>query len=191
MSLRTDLLGLSIPIQKEMQKLHPPEPKTTVRMVEAVMPQVRDGDILLSREAWHFTNNFIPGYWSHAAIYGQGQVVEAVAPAVQVVDDFRDWAVKKHNWCVLRPMTTEQAEGALAFFWAESQIGKLYDYRFSKNNGLFFCSELVFDAWDMTSRWGEDVFVKRLTFGEWTVTPDDFYNAVKRAKLKLIFEHRD
>jgi uncharacterized protein YycO len=157
-------------------------------MAEKAMETMLDGDILISREAWHFTNLFIPGFWSHAAIYGQGQVVEAVAPKVQIVD-FRDWVIEKHNWCVLRPVGG--INGDKAFQFANLQIGTLYDYRFSKNNGLFFCSELVYDAWDAVSSWGIDVFTKRLTMGEWTVTPDDYYGAAQKAKLLVIHEHRD
>jgi uncharacterized protein YycO len=188
LSLRTAALSLSIPIQKGMQKLHPPEAQTTVAQAQAAMLTMLPGDILLSREAWHFTNMFIPGFWGHAAIYGHGKVVEAVAPCVQVVA-WEDWVTRKHNWCVLRPLSAISGENAFNF--SMQQVGIKYDYRFSKANGLFFCSELAYDAWDATSSWGQDVFTKRKTMGEWTVTPDDFYLAAQESKLNVIHEWRD
>ena len=184
------LLKASIPIQKTMQKLHPPYAQTTVKQAEDVMKSMLPGDILVSREAWHFTNLFIPGFWSHAAIYGNGEVVESVAPAVQVVD-WRDWVIEKHNWAVLRPNQSDNTSGRDAFIYAKTTKGRLYDYRFQNDNSQFFCSELVYDAWETNSLWAQDTFVKRKTFGQWTVTPDDFYNAAKRNKFTLVYEHRD
>lgn len=190
MSLRSRLLGLSVPIQKQMQKLHPPYAQTTVSQAESAMKTMQPGDILLSREAWHFTNLFIPGFWSHAAIYGYGKVVESVAPMVQTVD-WRDWVIEKHNWCVLRPFQPDNTSGRDAFSFANGSLGRFYDYGFQKNNNLFFCSELVYDSWEAHSTWAQGTFVKRKTLGEWTVTPDDFYNAAIRSKLMVIHEHRD
>lgn len=190
MNIRDSLLTASTPIQKAMQKLHPPYAQTTVKKAEEVMHLMLPGDILISREAWHFTNLFIPGFWSHAAIYGYGEVIESVAPAVQKVD-WKDWVIEKHNWCVLRPFEENEANGAFAFEYARQMIGRLYDYEFKKNNSNFFCSELVYDSWQNSSKWTQNVFVKRKTFGQWTVTPDDFYNAALRSKLKVIYEHRD
>jgi uncharacterized protein YycO len=190
MKLRTLILNLSVPIQKQMQKLHPPYPQTTIKMAEDAMLSMQDGDIVLSREAWHFTNYFVPGFWGHAAIYGQGQVVEAVAPSVQVVD-WRDWVMTKHSWCVVRPLQADPSSGRHAFNWAMSKLGALYDYDFSGDNKLFYCSELAFDAWEANSQWAKDAFTRKTTLGEWTVTPEDFYQAAYIGKLKMIHEHRD
>jgi len=173
-----------------MQRLHPPEPQTTVAKAELAMKSMLAGDILLSREKFHFTNMCIGGFWSHAAIYGDGQVVEAVAPCVQLVD-FRDWALQKHYWCVLRPNQKDNTSGRDAFAFAKKQLGYLYDYGFERQNKLYYCSELVFDSWEAHSIWAQEEFLRRKANGDWTVLPEDFYNAAIQDKLKVIFEHRD
>lgn len=187
MSLRATLLRLSIPIQKFLQKLHPPEPETTIAVVSSVYLELEPGDILLSREAWHFTNLFIPGFWSHAAIVSAHSdgVIEAVAPQVRVVN-FADWAIRKHNWCVIRP---NAAGGRFAAENAQGFIGREYDYLFDhQSDKAFFCSELVFLAW--LDSWQS--FDYRRTWGKWTVTPDDFYQAaLKTDKARIIYEHLD
>jgi hypothetical protein len=186
--IRYWLLHLSIPIQKIMQKMHPPEPQTTFSEANFALQRMRQGDILLSREAWHFTNLFIPGYWSHAAIYGYGKVIESVAPSVQEVNFF-DWVLKKHNWCVIR---FDDKDATLAFNRATSAIGSNYDYEFDWGaQRAFYCSRLVYFYLQMTSKKFSETFTLRETFGEPTVTPDDFYNSTKDQKLKLIYEHRD
>lgn len=192
MSLRSILLSLSVPVQKLMQRLHPPEPKTTYREVMDVLAEMQDGDIVLSREAWHFTNLFIPGFWSHAAIYGNKSVVESVAPVVQLVDAV-DWFMRKHNWCVVR-FEADPMVGAAAFTNAMREIDLPYDYFFNwtpVGNKAFYCSRLVYYSLRIASMRFANAFTLRRTFGEPTVTPDDFYNACTSGKLRLVHEHRD
>lgn len=195
MWLRRLLLQWSTPIQKFMQRLHPPEPRTHYSLAVAIQKQLRDGDILLSREAWHFTNLFIPGFWSHAAIVGNhGTVIEAVAPRVQAVD-FIDWVMRKHNWCVLRPMEgmgfPVAEQGQAAFNSALNLVGLPYDYGFDHTNRAFYCSELVYHCWALNSVWANRDFTKRPTMGMVTVVPDDFYRARAEGKLAIIHEHRE
>lgn len=176
MNLRELLLTASIPIQKFMQKIHPPYAQTTVAQAEAVMATLKNGDILLSREAWHFTNYFIPGYWSHAAIYWDGKVVEAVGSGVQIVD-FRDWLIEKHNWIVLRPKINMYPVDVRAF------VGQKYDYLFSNNNKNWYCSELA--------RYCQAANLPLWLVYKKEVYPDDFYKAAINGDLQVVHEHRD
>lgn len=182
MKLRNFLLTLSIPIQKMMQKLHPPYAQTTVAEAEEVMKIMQDGDILLSREKWHFTNMFIGGFYSHAAIYGEGEVIEAVAPKVQVVD-FRDWVIEKHFWCVIRPLKNV-TNGYQVFVKAAEMEGSFYDYLFSFGNKKWYCSEIVREV--QASNLPTFLLSKKSQ-----ILPDDFYVAALNQELRLIAEHRD
>lgn len=182
MMIRDFLLTISIPIQKIMQKLHPPYAMTTVAEAEEAMKTMQDGDILLSREAWHFTNMFIKGFWSHAAIYGKGKVVEAVAPVVQEVD-FRDWVIEKHNWCVLRPYVNDM-DGYTVYLRAKTLVGSMYDYLFKGKNKNWYCSELA--------QWAQSVNLpSKLKLKKNSLLPEHFYIAALNGELRVIHEHRD
>lgn len=182
MMIRNFLLTISIPIQKIMQKIHPPYAQTTVSEAEAAMKMLQDGDILISREKLHFTNMFIKGFWSHAAIYGKGKVVEAVAPQVQVVD-FRDWVIEKHNWCAIRAARNE-VNGTWAYLNAKSLDGSPYDYLFFFKNKNWYCSELVREVL-------KEYLPENLKDPKKTILPEDFYQAAKKGDLIVIKEHRD
>lgn len=176
-SIRNWLLTVSTPIQKLMQRLHPPEPQTTFEDAEQVLSLMLPGDVLLSREKWHFTNLFIPGYWSHAALFGgENEVVEAVAPRVRR-QHFFDWVLRKHSWCVLR--VKESYNGQLAFDYAWSTIKAAYDYNFSLQNDRLYCSEMVWLA------------LNKPFAVDGPCVPQDFYQAMIRGELELIHERRD
>lgn len=191
MNLRSMLLTASIPTQKLMQRIHPPEPLTTVDMALSAERKIREGDILVSREAWHFTNMFIPGFWSHAAIVsGEKKVIEAVAPRVRR-ESFVDWVIRKNFWAVLRPTPWGDVPAKQASLRAMDLVGLDYDYIFDYTNKSFYCSELVYFCYDDTEAAWSHTFTKRDTFGVRTVTPDDFYNSVRSGKMEIIEEHRD
>lgn len=182
--MREFLFWMSTPLQKLMQKLHPPYAQTTVAEAEEILSHMEVGDILVSREKWHFTNLFIPGFWSHCAIYGEGKVIEAVAPYVQVVD-FKDWVIEKHYWCVLR---LPVRDGQRAYVWALKQVGCGYDYQFSSRlkrgmKRLFYCSGLVYKAYREE--------LQRYLGRHKSITPEDFYKLSQRGLLKVVREHRD
>ncbi len=183
--MRDFLLKLSQPIQDVMSKMHPPYAQTTVRQSEHVMEIMQDGDILLSRESWHFTNYFIPGFWSHAAIYGNRNVVEAVKPRVQIVD-FRDWVIEKHNWVVLRPPKLDtKITRASCYELALQQLYKPYDDLFSDKNDAWYCSEIVREVYKQSGLLPKSILEKEIVY------PEHFYKEALLGNLLVVYEHRD
>lgn len=192
--MRRWLLQLSVPIQKLMQKMHPPERMISYKFVKTFTyvdwdANLQDGDVLLSREKWHFTNIFIPGFWSHAAVFASGGVFEAVGEGVGEVDLF-EWLYKKDYVMILRP--TFLGDRARVAMFVLKQKGKPYDFKFSSGIKAWYCSELVYKALSAGAfrRAGSDVFTLRKTFGVSTVTPQDFENAAAKGKFTIIADSR-
>lgn len=146
MRMRNTLLRLSIPIQKWLQKIHQPYPLVKGDFYVRARSLIQPGDILLSRETWHLTNLFIPGFWKHAAIIDTD--CEYVIEAVGDPDGVRrvllaEWILTKDYVVILR--CPESWYGKFAAVRAGHQVGKKYDYIFKTGSKEFFCNELV--AW--------------------------------------------
>lgn len=187
--LRLWLLRLSIPIQKLMQKMHPPEPLIGWDFVAEVTMSIEPGDVLLSRERLHLTNLFIPGFWSHAAIWEGSYVIEAIGSGVRA-SGLQEFLYKKDWVMVLRANFLASTEPVTRFAWF--QVGLPYDYEFGSKVKAWYCSELVFRCLREGAHrvGGPDVFTLRKTFGVRTVTPQDFENAAAKGKFTIIADSR-
>ena len=147
---------------------------------------LRDGDVLLSQKKWAASNFGIPGFWKHATIYKNGYVIEAVGKGVQKVS-LAKWLYTHDYVCVLRPKFCYPDECRAAANLAEVQVGKPYDFEFSPGIQSFYCSELVFWAYDEIMG-NSSPFTLRKTLGVDTVSPQDFYEA--KDKFQLVWEFK-
>lgn len=183
--LRRWLLRASIPIQKTLQKMHPPETLIDANFVADVRGDVDIGDIFLTRQRMHFTNLFIPGFWSHAAMYDGTEVCEAIGNGVQFVA-LEEFLYKK-DWVLhLRPAFSINKPIVRQFLALQS--GKPYDFEFASGVKAWYCSELIHVALKMGNK--RAPFNLRHTFGVPTVTPQDFENAVARGKFIVATDSR-
>lgn len=151
---------------------------------------IAPGDVLLCRSGGEFTNHFIPGFWTHAAIYaGQDIIVEAVSPHVRE-KYLIDFLISKDFVAVLRPVFADEAQRLLAIEYARKQAQDkvAYDYDFEPNESAFYCAELVGQAY-IVAMGGASPFVLKETLGVLTFVPDDFYKA--RDKFKLVWVKND
>ncbi len=190
---RLVILNLLKPVQRIAQRLGNPEPRLSNKFATAVVANLQDGDLLLSRENWKLTNPFVPGFWGHAAVYYQGKIYEAIGDYID--DDGNKgngvrgehpyrWLFQKDSVAHLRVMT-EPGQRAVIGMLAKSQSGKRYDYSFRPSAEAFYCSELFVYGHNIAVP--DNKIIKLDKFGVETSTPQDLYD-LQATHLDLLRE---
>jgi hypothetical protein len=149
-------------------QFRPGKLKKNTAFIPSIKKQLKVLDVLMERTPARATSNFIPGFWTHAAIYvgneedlkfygvwdhplvrphqerikNGANVIEALRSGVEInpVDNFKD----ADTFSTLRikiPLTHEQIQAHLLAAFA--QLGKIYDFSFDIQSGeKIVCSEL-------------------------------------------------
>ena len=106
-----------------------------------VLALLKPGDVLLRKYDHYLGSRFIPGYWSHAAIYiGNDSVIHALG--IGVVEEDILTFMRCDDIAILRQNDTKLID--MSLFRADEQLGKEYDFDFDKSGPeKFYCTELV------------------------------------------------
>jgi hypothetical protein len=170
-------------------------------------PDLRTGDILLTRTEQGALASFIPGFWIHAAIYlrsrqeleaigvheapalaarwlelpvpdhPHGLVLEAMVPRVRIVPV--EICLAADHVAVLRPRLSGAQLGA-AIGAALAHLGKPYDFEFDFTaDRRMVCTELVYRGYH---RRGPVAFDLTKRLGRFTLTGDDIMDAALRTE---------
>jgi uncharacterized protein YycO len=188
--MRKWILDLSVPITKLIGKLHAPFSVKYIngfdyfRVREKIVP----GQIFLSRTRGMFSNNFIPGFFTHAAIcIDSNTICEAVGEGVRA-NDIISFMLSKDYLVLLRPSfaTPEQMQKAADF--ARENIGKPYDYEFQSDLKAFYCSELCFASYKEAMN-GNSPLELRERLGDKTIVPSDIWAA--KDKFSVVYQSEE
>lgn len=158
---------------------HLPVLETTDEEFLELKSLIRDGDSLVSRTDWEFSNLFEAGEWKHAAVYFDGYVYEAVTTGVRksLLEDF--FFRKDHvGLCRCEEFKKDLSDKGLDFL--KAQIGLPYDWSFSlASKNAYYCAELVFGFLQVTAQ----VNVSMTDyFGQEVVSPTDIWNSLTQIK---------
>lgn len=128
--------------------IHPRKNKLTFRDLLKADFKLRKGDIILCGERQTIFSEIIGDPVNHAVIYiGRRRFVEAIGKGVRLVS-FHKLFTEYHNYVILRTVKgTKRKIIKAAIRWAKEQVGRPYNYEFSKNHNGYFCSELVNEAY--------------------------------------------
>jgi len=171
--------------------------------------EIRDslkvGDILLEKTPFRLTDQFIPGYWGHAAVWigdekelkalglwddplvepwqekiKQGHsVIEALRSGVEL--DPLSHFLNIDDMVVLRDQTMSENQLREVIINAFRQLGKAYDFNFDiSSTDRIVCSELVYVSY-LHIKWPTEK-----TLGRYTISPDHIAEKVKVDKLDVI-----
>lgn len=194
-TLRGWFLRTMIPVTQWIGRQHWPikHHRITENDFAAVKAVLKPGMVFCTRRTGELNNLFIPGFWTHAAIYvGDGQVVEAITEGVSLtpLDEFLCGRSDGKDYVLVRDalyLTDDEKQVAVDF--AKKQVGLPYDWVFAgTDDRAFYCSKLVWFAFETAYRQShrtDSPFVLQETLGVDTVTPEDIAEA--HDKWKTIY----
>lgn len=112
--------------------------------IRQILNVIKKGDILLSRHDSYISSFFIPGYWSHAALYdGENNIYQSTGSGVGS-EDILDFC-RTDNIVVFRIKTSSEKMVNNAITLAKELVSQNigYDYDFKSGNDELYCSEFV------------------------------------------------
>lgn len=183
--IRLLILKFLTPFTKWVGKIQLHETAMPDSAFDDIADFICDGDVLLSRKMWALSNVGIPGFYKHATIYLGGYIYEAVGEGVRRVP-LAKWLYTHDFVCVMRSTFCLPEVSQMAAVHASKQVGLPYDYQFEPGVKAFYCSELVYWAYQVANN-NQSPFVLRKTFGVDTIQPQDFRNATD--KFQVLWEN--
>lgn len=149
-----------------------------------------NGDAILSRTDYNATNMLIEGYWKHVGMIdlalnpSKPHVIEATAKGV-IRRSLEDFLEDKSQVMPKRPIFCGADARNDAVKFATSLIGSPYDWAVISDNEGYYCSEVIWKAYDEAVK--PSPFEPRETLGVLTVTPEDIALANRKwVKLSKI-----
>lgn len=191
-AIRRSLLKIGYPVLKWAGKIGVPHQKINEHFFFSAQSILTPGMVLLTRREYELSNMLQDGFYKHAAIFSTPNsrripnVVEAIGPGVRPTGII-DFMFSKDYIKILKPKFADEYEMNQAAINANTLIGKPYDFQFKPTNNAWYCSEVIWWAYDNAVE--RSPFVPRVTLGVPTITPQDFDNA--KDKWETVLDSRD
>ena len=186
----SDIAELKIPLVK---RLGAPK-RVTPAIVAELKPQLRPGDVFITRHDDAMSNLFLPGFWPHGALYiGSSDNRKAMGldivsdgarssdEAINILEAKKDGVLLREieetlavdAFTVLRPkLTALQVKEALSK--GLSHAGKLYDFIFDfGTSDRLVCTEVIYRTYHGI---GDIDFILSTKAGRKCLTAEDFLN---------------
>lgn len=163
-----------------VSRIRRPETLINDAHVADLKTKLVNGDVLVSAIKYEFSNLFLPGFYSHAALYIDGLVYEAVTTGVRV-STLEYFCFKKDGVAILRlqgpDWTREQLDLMKEF--CEDQVGEPYDYSFDWGaQEKWYCSKLVLFAFKIASPENTGAIDTMKVLGDTQVSPHNLVESL-------------
>jgi len=110
--------------------------------IQQIIDVMEPGDILLSRQGGYVNTLAIPGYWTHAAISINDNLIgHAIGKGTGTENQFDFF--RCDGAAVLRPKTPVDIDSLLKRVMVTTAKNIPYDYEFKADNGAIYCTEFV------------------------------------------------
>lgn len=175
-----------------------------------LLKTLQPGDILLEKTPFRLTDQFIPGYWGHAAIWVGNEnnlkqldlwdhptikpwhddiqnghsVIQALRSGVEL--DPLSHFMNIDDMVVLRDNTMTTAQLQKVIINAFRQLGKSYDFNFDiSTSDRIVCSELVYISY-LHINWPTEK-----ALGRYTISPDHIAVKAQEKELNVVMLYLD
>jgi len=159
-----DVADMTIPLVKA----HNAPKRVTADIVEQLLPDLRPGDVFITRHDDAMSNLFLPGFWPHGALFigehsqraalGLSEFTDKIKStddqSINVIESKKDGVLLRElsdtltvdAFVVLRPQLSD-GHIKLALERALSHAGKLYDFIFDfSTSDRLVCTEVIYRA---------------------------------------------
>lgn len=154
-----------------------------------ICKNIENGDVLVTRKRFELSNLFIPGYYTHAALYlvrgDHHQIIEVTTKGIDTTS-LANFLFSKDYVALLRPkFIRNKHEQQKIIDYAVSYKGRPYDFYFEKGEDSFYCSELIWRVLRKACPTFRSFKAKKY-LGIETIVPQDFRDA--KMYFELILE---
>jgi uncharacterized protein YycO len=184
MVVQSIIINLTWRVSKFISKISKPEPRVSDKNFKIIKNEIKNGDVLVSRVEWELSNvaeKILTGsFWGHAAIYFDGWVYEATTKGVRKIS-LEMFCFRKDSLGLGRLQGSDWTDDqcSLMISFLNDQLGDSYDFSFSWGiEKKWYCSKLVFFAWDQAKAEEAEAIDSMNTFGLKKVTPQNIWDSV-------------
>ena len=118
--------------------------KVTGEQILEILQVLRPGDVVLRKFDSYADSKFIPGDYSHGAVYvGDNKIIHAVAEGVSEIDVVSFCMCDRI--CILRPRVGMRNAVAKAKKFAKDKVP--YDFAYKRNSSALYCFELCAECY--------------------------------------------
>jgi len=148
--------------------------------VRSLITMAQPGDLVFRSTKGYLALMFIPGDWDHVGVYiGDNKVIHSVGKKGVIIEDIITFFRADIGALVrINELTPEQIDSAKSFCKEALEDNQGYDYYFKDDNGRFYCSELVNDAF--SGMFDHD---RRKSYGVEVIDPQAVFDSNKVATI--------
>ncbi len=150
---------------------------------------LKPGMVILTHKNYELTNLFIRGHWKHAAIViSKTHLVEANRNGVEKLS-IEESLTSVDDFILLEPAFCGLKSMKLASDFAKRVIGLPYNFQFITTKNSFYCSELIYKAYQMSDENFRKFIPKLISKQNKIISPNNLFEWSEMWKIAYYKGH--